>query len=306
MASNASHLRVTFSPAPPYSQAGYRDGKLYVDGIFGRVLEALADFVPFSYDIVYDHRLSFGVRLPNGSYTGIIGLLQSGAVDLAAAPVLLRYDRTEVATYAPVLFTSHCGLIAVAGEPTVWAVLLASIPVMSGALAFVEKRRPRTGGSFIWEMYENAWDILRSFTYEGNTSQTKSHSGRLLYSLWWLTVLVLTNGFAGQLKASMAIKTEPTRFRSADDVAQQPAIRPFIWKHTVYEAYVQTSGRPSLQALTRQVHRHGGFVPIADMLYVAPELLFTRFCTVAHSKRLDPELERRIHAKCVSVFALHI
>ncbi|KAH7954440.1 hypothetical protein HPB49_018458 [Dermacentor silvarum] len=332
-----------YASAPPYSQAGYRDGKLYIDGVFGLVLEALADFVPFSYDIVYDHRLSFGVRLPNGSYTGIIGLLQSGAVDLAAAPVLVRYDRTEVATYAPVLFTSHCGLIAVAGEPAVWAVLLASIPVVSGALAFVEKRRPRTGGSFIWEMYENAWDILRSFTYEGHTAQTKSHGGRLLYSVWWLTVLVLTNGFAGQLKASMAIKTEPTRFRSADDVSQQPAIRPLIWKHTVYETYVRTSGRPSLLALTRQVHRHGGFVPIADMyspaameqlysgravivsdrdvtmhmlakqcrltggrLYVAPELLFTRFFTVAHSKHLPPELERRIHAKCVLVLALHI
>ncbi|XP_054930223.1 uncharacterized protein [Dermacentor andersoni] len=298
MSSNASHLLVTFSPAPPYSQAGYRDGKLYIDGVFGLVVDALADFVPFSYDVVYDHRLSFGVRLPNGSYTGIIGLLQSG----------------------------------------VWAVLLATIPVVSAALAFVEKRRPRTKGSFIWEMYENAWDILRSFTYEGHTAQTKSHGGRLLYSLWWLTVLVLTNGFAGQLKASMAIKTEPTRFRSAGDVANQPAIRPLIWKHTVYETYVRTSERPSMQALTRQVHRHGGFVPIAELyssaameqlysgraviisdrivtmnmlskqcrltggrLYVAPELLFTRFFTVAHSKRLPPELERRIHAKVTAI-----
>ncbi|KAH7964088.1 hypothetical protein HPB51_027674 [Rhipicephalus microplus] len=41
------------------------------------------------------------------------------AADLAASPVLLRYDRTEVVTYAPILFTSHCVLIAVAGEPGV-------------------------------------------------------------------------------------------------------------------------------------------------------------------------------------------
>ncbi|KAH7954441.1 hypothetical protein HPB49_018459 [Dermacentor silvarum] len=135
-----------------------------------------------------------------------------------------------------------------------------------------------------WQLLRHLIDPMtsKSETNRRNTSQTKSHSGRLLYSLWWLTVLVLTNGFAGQLKASMAIKTEPTRFRSADDVTQQPAIRPFIWKHTVYEAYVQcrlTGGR----------------------LYVAPELLFTRFCTVAHSKRLDPELERRIHAKVTTI-----
>ncbi|XP_049268871.1 uncharacterized protein LOC125757369 [Rhipicephalus sanguineus] len=187
-------------------------------------------------------------------------------------------------------------------------------------------------------MYENAWDILRSFTYEGHTAKTMSHGGRLLCSIWWLTVLVLTNGFAGQLKASMAIKTEPPRFRSADEVAYQPDIRPMVWKHTVYETYIRTSERPSMQALTRQVHRHDGFVPIADMysptameqlysgravivsdhyvtmhmlakqcrltggkLYVAPELLFTRFFTVAHTKRFPPQLERRIHAKITAI-----
>ncbi|KAL3245956.1 hypothetical protein MRX96_058045, partial [Rhipicephalus microplus] len=302
------------------------------------------------YDLVYDHQLSFGVRLLNGTYTGIVGLIQNGAADLAASPVLLRYDRTEVVTYAPILFTSHCVLIAVAGEPgvnafsylfvfhwEVWALLLATIPVVSAALAFIEKRRPSTGGSFVWEMYENAWDILRSFAYEGHTANTISHGGRLLYSIWWLTVLVLTNGFAGQLKASMAIKTEPRRFRSADEVAYQPAIRPMVWKDTVYETYIRTSERPSMRDLTRQVHRHGGLMPITDMysaksmeqlysgravivsdhyvtmhmlakqcrlsggkLYVAPEVLFSRFCTVAHSKHLPRKLERRIHANRIT------
>ncbi|KAL3245958.1 hypothetical protein MRX96_058047 [Rhipicephalus microplus] len=63
----------------------------------------------------------------------------------------------------------------------------------------------------------------------------------------------------------MAIKTEPPRFRSADEVVYRPAIRPMVWRHTVYETYIRTSERPSLRDLTRQVHRHDGFVPIADM-----------------------------------------
>ncbi|KAH7998782.1 hypothetical protein HPB51_026363 [Rhipicephalus microplus] len=131
------------------------------------------------------------------------------------------------------------------------------------------------------------------------------------------------------------------RFRSADEVVYRPAIRPMVWRHTVYETYIRTSERPSLRDLNRQVHRHDGFVPIADMysptameqlysgravivsdhyvtmhmlakqcrlsggkLYVAPEVLFSRFFTVAHSKRLPPGLERRIHAKYVFALAL--
>ncbi|XP_077520019.1 uncharacterized protein LOC144129826 [Amblyomma americanum] len=187
-------------------------------------------------------------------------------------------------------------------------------------------------------MYENTWDILRSFSYEGHTAPTKSHAGRLLFSLWWLTVLVLTNGFAGQLKASMAIKTEPPRFRSPLEVTFKPAIRPLIWKDTVYETYVRTSTRPTLRQLTRQVNLHGGFVSIAEMfsesamqqlysgravivsdrdvtmhmlakqcrltggrLYVGPELLFTRFVSMAHAKTMPPALARRIHSKMTAI-----
>ncbi|XP_070390970.1 glutamate receptor ionotropic, delta-1-like [Dermacentor albipictus] len=347
MTSNATHLRVTFATAPPWVQPVYRGEDLYVAGMFGHILQALADFVPFSYDIVYDPRRSFGVRLTNGSYNGIIGLLHSGGADLAAAPVIVRYDRAEVVTYTPPMYSGHCALIAVAGEPSVnafsylfvfdwqvWAMLVACIPLVAAAVAFVEHRRLRTKGSFVWETYENTWDILRSFSYEGHTTKTKSHAGRLLFSIWWLTVLVLTNGFAGQLKASMAIKTEPPRFQSAIEIAYQTAIRPLMWKDTVFEVYVRTSTRPDLRALTSLVRRHGGFVPITDMysegamkdlysgraviisdrdvsmhmlakqcrltggsLYVAPEELFTHFMTVAHSKRLPRALERRIHGK---------
>ncbi|XP_077486232.1 glutamate receptor ionotropic, delta-2-like [Amblyomma americanum] len=270
----------------------------------------------------------------------------------------MRYDRAQVATYTPVMYTSQCALIAVAEEASVnafsyffvfdwevWAGLVACIPLVSVALAFIEKRRRRNGNSFALEVYDNTWDILRSFSYEGHTAPTKSHAGRLLFSLWWLTVLVLTNGFAGQLKASMAIKSEPPRFRSAEEITFRPEIRPLIWKDTGFEAYVRTSTRPSLRALTRQVYRHGGFASISEMysqvamqqlysgraviisdqdvsmhmlakqcrltggrLYVAPELLFTRFLTVAHAQGMKPSLVRRIHGKMRAIMesGLHL
>ncbi|KAL1419490.1 hypothetical protein MTO96_025399 [Rhipicephalus appendiculatus] len=222
----------------------------------------------------------------------------------------------------------------------VWAVLAACVPLVSAAVTFVEHRRARTKGSFLWETYENTWDILRSFSYEGHTTETKSHAGRLLFSIWWLTVLVLTNGFAGQLKASMAIMTEPPRFHSAIEIAYQTP-------HTTtdVEGHDVRAARDHLRALTRLVHRHGGFVSITNMysddamrklysgraviisdrdvsmhmlakqcrltggrLYVAPEELFTHFMTVIISKRLPEVLERRIHGKMRAIMesGLHV
>ncbi|XP_077557931.1 uncharacterized protein LOC144173322 [Haemaphysalis longicornis] len=132
----------------------------------------------------------------------------------------------------------------------------------------------------------------------------------------------------------MAVKTEPYRFQSVDEVALQPALRPLIWKDTIFEAYIKASPRPSLRALTQQAYRHNGFLPITEMfsaasseqlysgravivsdshvtmhmlaqqcrltggdLYLAPELLFSRFCGPATAKHLPPALQRRIDSK---------
>ncbi|XP_049522464.1 probable glutamate receptor [Dermacentor silvarum] len=347
MAVNATHLRVTVAASPPWVQVHDENGKLYVTGIFGHLLRALADFVPFSFDVTYDPKRSFGTRLGNGTYTGIIGLLQTGEADLAASPVFLRSDRSEVVKFAPVIYTSHCALIAVAGEPSVnafgylfvfdwqaWAIIIASVPLMSAALALIEKRRPRSGNTFALEAYDNIWDILSSFAYKGHTANTESYAGRLLLSFWWLIVLVLTNEFAGHLMASIAIKSEPPRFRSVADVAYQTSIRPLIWRDTAFDAYVRTSPRESLRSLTRLAQRKNGFVPLSELyseasleqlysgravlindrdgsmhilakrcrvtggrLYVAPEFLFTTFSTIAYSKQFPADLEERIQAK---------
>ncbi|KAH7954642.1 hypothetical protein HPB49_020478 [Dermacentor silvarum] len=208
------------------------------------------------------------------------------------------------------------------------------VPLMSAGLAYVERRRPRNRDSFFREAYDNVWDILCSFAYKGHTAHTDSYAGRLLLSFWWLAVLVLTNEFAGHLMASIAIKSEPPRFRSVEDVAYQTSIRPLIWKDTAFDAYVRTSEKPSLRALTSLALRQDGFVPLSELysqgsleqlysgravlindrdgsmhmlakhcrltggrLYVAPELLFTSFSTMAYSKRLPAELQKRIQAK---------
>lgn len=168
----------------------------------------------------------------------------------------------------------------------------------------------------------------------GHQALTRSSAGRLLLSAWWLATVVPANALAGQLKASLAIRAEPVRFRSVADVVRaRPQVRPVIWRGTVYENYVRISDSPLLRELALHARRHGGFVSIAEMsnrstleelysvravivndrdstmhmlskhckrsgsqLYVAPELLFTRFCSVAYSRRLPKTVVRRIHA----------
>ncbi|KAH7968411.1 hypothetical protein HPB52_008270 [Rhipicephalus sanguineus] len=151
------------------------------------------------FTVTYDPTRSFGTRLDNGTYTGIIGLLQKGA----------------------------------------WTAIVASVPLMSALLAYAERRRRRNKENIFREAYDNTWDILASFAYKGHTTNTNSYAGRILLVFWWLAVFVLTNEFAGHLMASIAIKREPPRYRSVEDVAYQSSIRPLIWKDTAFDAYVR-------------------------------------------------------------------
>ncbi|XP_049268874.1 uncharacterized protein LOC119383621 [Rhipicephalus sanguineus] len=169
---------------------------------------------------------------------------------------------------------------------------------------------------------------------KGHTTNTNSYAGRILLVFWWLAVFVLTNEFAGHLMASIAIKREPPRYRSVEDVAYQSSIRPLIWKDTAFDAYVRASPKDSLRALASLALRHDGFVPLSELyseaslkqlysgravlindrdgsmyslakrcrvtggrLYVAPEFLFTSFSTVAYSKKLPADLQKRIQTK---------
>ncbi|XP_077520018.1 glutamate receptor 1-like [Amblyomma americanum] len=278
-----------------------------------------------------------------------MGLLQTGAADMAAAPVIMSEQRARVVGFAPVVYPTYFSLVAASKETTasafgylsgfrseVWAFLLISLFLASLSLAAVELRRASNSDSVLREAYDNIWDLLRCLASEGHQASTRSSAGRLLLSSWWLATVVLANALAGQLKASLAIRPEPARFRSVADVVHaRPQVRPVIWRGTVYENYVRTSDSASLRQLALHAHRHSGFVSIAEMsnrstleqlysgravivndrdstmhmlskhcgrapagnsLYVAPELLFTRFCSVAYSRRVPKAVVRRIHA----------
>ncbi|CAN8016410.1 unnamed protein product, partial [Ixodes persulcatus] len=212
----------------------------------------------------------------------------------------------------------------------VWAILFVSIPILSALLAAMETRRARNKRNYLREIHDNFWDLLRTISYEGLDAAIRTTPGRLMMATWWLTVLVLTNAFAGHMKACMSIKTEPPRFGSVDDVVLHPKIRPMIWKDTGYEFYIRTSEKESLRMLSRMAQKHGGVVPLSEMqspaavaqvysgravyvndrdsmlyllskqcgrtgsLYVAPELIFARFCAMGYSRKLSHHVSRRI------------
>ncbi|KAH8025292.1 hypothetical protein HPB51_005763 [Rhipicephalus microplus] len=59
--------------------------------------------------------------------------------------------------------------------------------------------------------------------------------GRVVFSVWSLSVLVLMNSFQGTMKASMSVKTPTERLETFHDIAVRPYLKPIIVRGTTFE-----------------------------------------------------------------------
>ncbi|GFT17152.1 uncharacterized protein NPIL_9661, partial [Nephila pilipes] len=89
------------------------DGEIkfhYLEGLFlQEVLKALG----LQYDIMFPENNAYGDELPNGTWTGMIGMLQTEAADLAFTYISITEERSKVVgfsktySYSELTFVSH-------------------------------------------------------------------------------------------------------------------------------------------------------------------------------------------------------
>jgi hypothetical protein len=77
-----------------------------------------------------------GVQLPNGSWTGALGLLQSGVVDTLAIDSYVTYDRSDTFDYATPFILERCGALMKRQEKSV-SINIDSITAGMHAFAYV-------------------------------------------------------------------------------------------------------------------------------------------------------------------------
>ncbi|XP_070394213.1 probable glutamate receptor [Dermacentor albipictus] len=95
---------------PPYQTASYRDGKLFMAGAGGNALNAVASSLNFTYTVT--RAFDYGVRLPNGSWTGMVGALHKREADAAMSVMALTYERHAVVRFGPCIDTIDFSMLS--------------------------------------------------------------------------------------------------------------------------------------------------------------------------------------------------
>ncbi|XP_064098225.1 probable glutamate receptor [Macrobrachium nipponense] len=217
-----------------------------IAGPMSYMLEILATSINFTYKQVVPPDGGFGVQVPNGSWTGMVGQLVGKQVDAALGPLQVIHSRS---TYIDYTMPFSFGTLSIMGargsaqvDPwsflypltgTVWAGFFITLLVLSLLDATFERI---TNSESSWILTFGRALFQYAQTTMGNAKNKLRLRGwqRPLFGGWLFMALLLNTSYDGNLRALMALTIIPQPFQTVKDVVQSTSTKIIIEKRTSY------------------------------------------------------------------------
>ncbi|XP_063885594.1 glutamate receptor-like [Scylla paramamosain] len=233
----------------PHAPDGRR---LVYTGTLDKTVQYFAKGMNFTYRYVLSLDRTFGTKLPNGSWTGLMGMIVREETDFGLGPFSLSPVRVAAADHTVPMWTGNMkmvsGLTGLQVDP--WGFLLplrsivwtATLAAMLGVLAalkiFSSCLSKETLCQSGWPA--NTFSPVRVLLQQDVEWPTEWWWWeRLVLGLWMLTTLVLTRSYAGNLMSLLAVRYLPQPFQTLKDVLDHPSVA-MIWeKHSKSEQFLR-------------------------------------------------------------------
>ncbi|KAG7172269.1 Glutamate receptor 2-like 9 [Homarus americanus] len=200
------------------------------------VLDIFAKMINFDYELVPAPGNKWGAPLANGSFSGMMGLLQREEVELAIAPFFVTPPRETAADFSEPVYYDSYAILMVRPEivndmsgflkpfaPTVWLMIVLSLLCMTVAMSRVARYEEVVVFSLpattTWAK-ATLWAI-QAFSQEGSHWLPRKHGGRLLVSTWLMASLVFMSSYSGILTAMLTVPRVNIPIDSLKDLVAQ-------------------------------------------------------------------------------------
>ncbi|XP_069160802.1 probable glutamate receptor [Procambarus clarkii] len=220
------------------------------------LMDYIAKALNFSYSIVRPHDEVFGSKLDDGSWSGILGMVMRQEVELAVGPIRLSGDRIEVVDFTVPVMIDYWRMLGARGqpevdpwgfvfplEPLVWAAILGALLVLPTATLLMSSGLfHNTGGQRNWLMF--SFDYIRILLQQDIIVKDGQGGGgwwweRVVLAVWGLVAVVLTQSYAGNLMALLAVRHISQPFQSRRQVLDDPAVTMIWLKGSGLREYLQ-------------------------------------------------------------------
>ncbi|XP_068223835.1 glutamate receptor ionotropic, kainate glr-3-like [Palaemon carinicauda] len=109
MALTGHHLTVGAQTWNPWIKS--LDASLGYEGVLFDALNNIAEKLNFTYSVISPADRQWGTELPNGSFSGMIGMCQRKEVDVALGPFALSWSRAKAADFSTVFHFDDYGIM---------------------------------------------------------------------------------------------------------------------------------------------------------------------------------------------------
>nr|KAG5705414.1 hypothetical protein BaRGS_004541 [Batillaria attramentaria] len=239
------------SPYVMYKKLPSSDGNPLVsrellEGFCIDLADAVAQKVPYDWRIQVVKDQTYGKKLENGTWNGMVGELVRHEADIAIAPLTITADRERVIDFTkpfmslgisimikkPVNHKAHVFSFMDPLSYEIWMCIVFAYIGVSVVLFLVSRFSPNewhlAGEQAIrndFSISNSLWFSLGAFMQQGCDISPRSMSGRIVGSVWWFFTLIIISSYTANLAAFLTVERMLTPIDSAEDLAKQTDIQ---------------------------------------------------------------------------------
>ncbi|XP_064595414.1 glutamate receptor ionotropic, kainate 4-like [Liolophura sinensis] len=228
------------------------------------ILDELADRMGFNYTIVEPMDTFYGAPIGNGSWNGMIGMVQRGEAEMAIGPFTITSLREQVIDFTVPFSEGSTGIMTLSPgyqakkslfqtlkpySAQVWISVLCSVFLVGFVSLLVNRYTPfqmTPEARPFQQKYEssledNMWMVYSSVTEQGIQHSPRAVSGRCLIGFWWLFTILLVATYTANLAAFLTISLPPPPINNMGELVAQDAMLPFIEAGSSFETFFKES-----------------------------------------------------------------
>ncbi|XP_048245895.1 probable glutamate receptor [Haliotis rufescens] len=241
------------------------------------VLNLLAEAMNFSYRVIPPREDEWGQNI-NGSWTGLLGMLQRREADLAPDILAIHSDRVAVADFIlpPVAETRQViiykkedvvdedNLLTLLRpfQPHVYimfGVTLITCMIFLSSLIFVHykdefhSRKCPTGAWTMQTMARTTFEILGATLKQGSTARSTHDSERIFVAAWWMFTIIISAVYCGTIMTTFAVKLETPPFSNMAELAAREDYKIGYDASSVIENHFRNSKQTDIIRIKQRV-----------------------------------------------------
>ncbi|XP_071549700.1 probable glutamate receptor [Panulirus ornatus] len=239
MSSPRSFLRIAAEEWVPWTKIDRQeDGHIMIQGPMANLLDILAERANFDYELVQPSDHVWGGPSANGSWTGMLGMLQRQEVEFAVGPFGVTPQRETVCDFSDSIYSENNAILMV--RPTlqsdvtgfikpftmeVWLLALASLLSVVVAMTLLVWMEGKMQHFPTRNIFSKAvlW-ALQTLTQETSEWLPQGDGGRLIVTTWLLASLVFMTSYSGILTAMLTVPRVTIPIDSLEDMVSQSSL----------------------------------------------------------------------------------